>query len=363
MVTRRSIRCLAVAPALLALTLTNPAAAQPGSYGFELTRVAEGVYATIRREPPGFLLEPNTVFIINERDVVVVDPGWTPASAREALAALQTLTTKPVRYVVNTHFHDDHLLGNQVYADAYPGVEFISHVHTRADMAETGVTFRKAFIEQLPGNTAMVEQALTSGSFNGTPVTPAMRVALENDLFMAQRYAAEIPGLRPILADITVTDELVLHRGERTIRIRHPGRAATRGDLIVELPEERIVITGDILIGPMPVAGGSFISDWIDVLANIRSLGATTYIPGHGSVHHDNVYLDYLHGLLTSTRDQAAEAVRAGLTQQQTLEKVDLTEFRRQFAQGDAFKRFLFTMYYTNMAVPIAYSEAGGKIE
>ena len=94
---------------------------------FELIKIADGIYAAIRTEPPGLTVNANTVFIINENDVVVVDTTLTPGTAREEIAALKRITNKPVRYVINTHWHDDHIMGNQAYKEAFPGVEFIAH--------------------------------------------------------------------------------------------------------------------------------------------------------------------------------------------------------------------------------------------
>src|SRR5215213_4852395 len=110
---------------------------------FEVVKVAEGVYAAVRREPPGLTVNANSVFIINDEDVVVVDTTLTPGSARETLAALRKLTDKPVRYVVNTHWHDDHLLGNVAYRDAFPAADFIAHENTREYLPTTGLKNRQ----------------------------------------------------------------------------------------------------------------------------------------------------------------------------------------------------------------------------
>ncbi len=104
--------------ALFASAFCPAALAQGGS--FEMVRLAEGVYLARRTEPAGLTTNANSVFIINEEDVVVVDSTLTPGTAREEIAALRKLTTKPVRYVVNTHRHDDHVMGNVAYREAFP---------------------------------------------------------------------------------------------------------------------------------------------------------------------------------------------------------------------------------------------------
>jgi cyclase len=99
---------------------------------FEVVKVADGIYAALRKEPPGFAVESNSVFIVCEEDVIVVDAQSNYASTREVLAALRGVTNKPVRYVINTHWHDDHIVGNRVYAEAFPGLEFIAHARLPA---------------------------------------------------------------------------------------------------------------------------------------------------------------------------------------------------------------------------------------
>src|SRR5689334_12057209 len=98
---------------------------------FKIVKLSDGVYAAIRTEPPGLTVNGNSVFIINDDDVVVVDTTLTPGTAREIIAEIKKLTHKPVKYVINTHWHDDHIMGNAAYREAFPGVEFIAHTATR----------------------------------------------------------------------------------------------------------------------------------------------------------------------------------------------------------------------------------------
>src|SRR3982750_1025485 len=130
---------------LFALLFVSPLMASAQAEKFEVVKVADGVYAAIRKEPPGFAVESNSVFIIREDGVGVVDAQSNIASTKAVLAALRKLTDKPVKYVINTHWHDDHIIGNQVYADAFPNVEFIAHAKTRAYLPTDGMTNRKKF--------------------------------------------------------------------------------------------------------------------------------------------------------------------------------------------------------------------------
>src|ERR1044071_2955862 len=102
--------------------------------GFTVERLADGVFALVRKDLPGLLVNSNVLFIVNDEDVVVVDTNYTPASAEAALAVLRGITSKPVRYVVNTHRHTDHTSGNQVYRAASPQAEIVGHPLLREDL-------------------------------------------------------------------------------------------------------------------------------------------------------------------------------------------------------------------------------------
>ena len=134
---------------------------------FELIKLADGIYAAIRTEPPGLTVNANAVFIINPDDVVVVDTTLTPGTAREEIAALKRLTNKPVKYVINTHWHDDHIMGNQAYKEAFPGVEFIAHVNTKNYLPTTVLANRQA---------AMSEQGCLARALRWEPAVTSWRL-------------------------------------------------------------------------------------------------------------------------------------------------------------------------------------------
>jgi glyoxylase-like metal-dependent hydrolase (beta-lactamase superfamily II) len=248
---------------LIALAASLVASAQ--SKKFEMVKLAEGVYAAVRNDAPGFAVESNSVFIICDKDVVVVDAQSNLAATRETLAALRQLTKKPVRYVINTHWHDDHIIGNQVYREAFPDVEFIAHAATRAYLPAEGMTNREKFHQGIP---QFVEQfrALLKSNKNsrGEPLTAEQRASIESDLALAEGYMTVPPGFQPVLPTMTVEDRLTLYHGGRTIDIRYLGRGHTSGDIVVHLPQERIVVAGDLVVYPIPFVGApqSHVGDW-----------------------------------------------------------------------------------------------------
>ena len=346
---------------LLCLPMAT-AAAQ--SEKFDVVKVAEGVYATIRKDSPGLGAEANDVFIINDEDVVVVDTGVSQSSTREVLAALRKLTPKPVRYVVNTHWHDDHVLGNQVYREAFPAADFIAHAETREYLPGVGLERRKQAFTGAAGFVVRLKELVAQNkSLTGQPLTDEERAVYLNDIKIGERFVAEGPTTPVVLPTITVRDRLTIHRGARTIEIMQLGRGHTAGDLVVHLPREGVVITGDLVVWPVPYVGSeqSHINDWAATLQQLIALRPTVIIPGHGPVMRDDAYVRTLANMFAHISRQTASAVARGETLEQTRKSVDLSEFRQQLAGDSQLRRLLFHVYVAEPAVAAAFREATEK--
>lgn len=129
------IRSILFQPYVLALSLAVLAAATPmcGQSERKMTKLAEGVYE-IQHPNTGGNVNGNTTLIIGERQVLVVDTCYLPSEARADIAQILKWTDRPVSFVLNTHFHNDHNLGNRAYMDAFPALTIIAHVETKKEM-------------------------------------------------------------------------------------------------------------------------------------------------------------------------------------------------------------------------------------
>jgi cyclase len=347
--------CLAAAPAALG---------QAGN--FELVKLADGVYVARRTEPPGLTVNANSVFIINEEDVVVVDATLTPGTAREEIAALKKLTDKPVRYVVNTHWHDDHVLGNVAYREAFPGVDFIAHEKTREYLPTTGLKNRQMAMSPggYPGFIAALKQRLEKNeSVFGGPLDEEERAALKGDIQIAERYMAENPSVAVVLPTVTLGERLTLHRGTRRIDILYLGRGHTSGDIVVHLPQEGIVVAGDLVIHPVPYVGNpqSHPGDWGETLDRLLALKHTMIVPGHGPVLRDDTYVKLMSRLFGSMKQQVAAAAARGETLEQVRKSVNLDELRKAFVGDSRVRRDIFDSYVLGAGLAAAYADATAK--
>ena len=346
---------------ILIATLTGTA--QPR---FKIVKLAKGVYAAIRTEPPGLTVNANSVFIINDSDVVVVDTTLTPGTARETIVALKQLTNKPVKYVINTHWHDDHIMGNQAYRDAFPGVEFIGHEKMCEYLPTTGLANRQAAMSEqgYPGFIKALRSRLEKNeSIFGGPMDQEERDTYQSSAEIAERYMAENPKVEIILPTTTVQDRLTLQRGKRTIHIRYLGRGHTSGDLVVYLPKEQIVITGDLVVWPVPYVGSpqSHPGEWSKALDQILTLHPKTIVPGHGPVLTDDAQVKEMSKLFATIDEQVRAAVKRGETLDQIHKDLNLDSFRDFFAGNSRIRKLIFQNYVAGPAVDAAYLDATSK--
>jgi cyclase len=352
-------------------TISNPATAatqsnesESAARNFDLQKLAGGVYAVIRKEPPGFMVDANNVLIINDDDVVVVDSNGAPSITKEVLAALRKLTNKPVKYVINTHWHDDHIRGNQVYREAFPGVEFIAHQAMRDYLPAQGAINRKQFLEGAPQFLEVIKGSLQKNkSLTGNDLPAEERASHLSDIKLAELVLSEGAAAQTILPTITIADRLTLYRADRVIDILHLGPGHTGADIVVHLPKERILITGDLVVWPVPLVGDpqSHIEEWPSTLDKLCALDPNTIVPGHGPVLHDLSYLKTLGAMFASISKQTKEAVSRGETLEQTRKSVKLEEFQKQLAGESPVRRLLFSNYVAYPAVSVAFREASAK--
>jgi glyoxylase-like metal-dependent hydrolase (beta-lactamase superfamily II) len=247
-----------------------------------LTTVAEGVHVlrhtgAARRGA----FSGNTTVVIGDRDVLVVDSGYLPSVAREDIAVIRKWTGKPVRYLVNTHWHGDHTWGNAAYAEAFPGVGVIAHRKTADGMAG----YLAPMVQRNSGMPAAMNKALETGvDLDGEPLSPGRRKEIESGLAAAVTRAEEFTRVSMLLPTLTLEHELTLDLGNRPVVLKHFGKGNTSGDVIVWLPNERVAVMGDLVVSPNPYFFGGFPAEWSRTLQRALDLGPQTVVPGHGAV-------------------------------------------------------------------------------
>jgi len=352
---------LAAATAAKAVPTDSPAVNPAATVGFSVEKLADGIFAAVRTDPPGLMVDANSLFIVNERDVVVVD---APEASAEMITALRKVTDKPVSFLINTHWHDDHVIGNAVWRKAYPDVRFIAQASLREYLPYTGLNNRKQMIEGAPQFAAQMQAQMDKGrNLRDEPISEEERVSYASDIRLVKHYEEVVPGTETVLPDIDVDEDLILVRGNRRIEVRHLGNGHTRADLVVWLPKERIAATGDLVVWPIPLVGSdqSHVRDWPATLDALLALKPAVLLPGHGPVLHDTDYVKQERDLFASIDTQVAAAVASGDSLEAARKAVDLSAFRLQFAGESKVRQFAFGMYVTGPAVESAYRDATAR--
>jgi cyclase len=273
----------------------------PGDARFDVKKIADGVHVAVAA--PAYKVNCNTAIIESDDGVVVVDTHSKPSAARVIVQELRALTAKPVRYVVNTHFHWDHWHGNEVYPAAYPNAEIITNQITREAMVKKGLKRIQDHVRQMPAEITRLRAELAAAT------SPDQRAKLTADLRLAEAYQAEVGALKPALPTMAFERTMTLYRRDREIQLLYLGRAHTEGDVFVYLPKEKVVITGDAVIGWTPFMGDGYPEDWVGTLDRLAELDFTHLVMGHGEPAGRDwlkTFRAYVHDMVEAVREEAA---------------------------------------------------------
>jgi glyoxylase-like metal-dependent hydrolase (beta-lactamase superfamily II) len=344
-------------PFVAALTLLVPVVYADEIYpGYEWHELGDSIYVHSRVDPLAGPVDGSSTVIVNSEDVFVVDTHINPAVARAVIEKIRKITDKPVTHVVNTHWHDDHTNGNHAYRQAFPDVKIVAHRATLASLREEWQPMEE---ERQANYKAIAGRDLLAAADAVEADDPERAMGIRIYAGYRDALEPELPTMELVYPDLLFDDELVFERGERTIVISWLGRGNTEGDAVVWLPEEKVLITGDVLVAPIPYAFDSPMGDWIGTLGRMAELGAETIVPGHGAVQRDTRYLKQVARLLEATLSAVAEAKAAGVAYADLGEAVDLSELEGLFAGRDPMRGYAWRSYYLAPGLESAWTSLG----
>ena len=296
--------------------------------------IASGIYQFMTMRD-AYVRQTDSVVIVNEKDVLVFDTNTRPSSAQLILTEIRKITDKPVRYLVNSHWHPDHWSGNEVYAQAFPGLKIIATEETRQFMHNVANAWPAHFSAELKRRqTEFAEQTKKDQQATGSAPTFEQRRQMEDDLQNYQNFVDEALTLHRIYPTLTYVDKLTLIHGGREFRFMSVTGDA-EGTTVLYLPKEKILITGDAVSYPIPYVTPPPTRQARSLRA-LSELEVDTIIPGHGPAFHDKDYLNLEVALLESVTHGVREALQKGmLTLDEVQKAVTADELREKFAHGD----------------------------
>ena len=294
---------------------------------FTFHKIREDIYQAIGTG--NLTVGANGGIIINENDVMIVDSHITPAAAWALQKELATLTDKPIRYVVNTHFHYDHAHGNEFFFGDR-NIEIIGHRFTREKLesgeSKYGLTWRLN-VGDLPTkikNKKMELAAITNDN-------PELKEQISQQLAILENYQTASNALIPTPPTITLTKRLKLNRGNREIQLLFFGRGHTGGDVVVFLPKERVLLTGDLLTSGIAYMGDAYLREWAETLEKVKSLDFDVILPGHGSAFTDRNKIDNFQAYLLDMWSKIAEKHSARMNVTEAAKTIDMTNHNKHY--------------------------------
>jgi cyclase len=356
------------AAAVLAALAAAPAHADTvNTRELQVHELAAGVYTIRHPDPTDDFPDGNTTVVVGEREVLVIDTGYLPSSADADIARIRRWTDKPVRWVVNTHWHNDHVGGNQRYRLAWPGAEVVGHEETRRMVDARVRSYVRRFV--MPESTfgrqreTLRRTAETGVDAQGAAVDADARRVAAASLARLERALAEFRGIVLEPPTVTFDSGLRIDLGGRIVELKHLGRGNTGGDVVAWLPAERILVAGDLVDHPVPYAFGGYPSEWIVTLDRLAALDPALVVPGHGEPLRGKGYIERVAALLRGVRQQVNELLErhgGGFTLDEVQKAIDLTEARRAFAGDDADNREFFDASMASL-IRSVYAEARAR--
>ncbi len=240
---------------------------------FTIQKLADGVFAAVSKNG-GYAICNAGIVDLGDA-TLIFDPFMTPEAAEDLKKASQLLTGHVVKYVVNSHYHNDHIGGNQVFDKA----SIISTKRTRELIAK----FQPEEIADDKKSAPVRLERIKSK--NTSLMNPH---ELEENIMWMGYYEALVTSndsLKAIVPDMTFNDQLILHGTKRTIMLLSYGEGHSESDLFLYLPSEQIAFLGDLLfIQNHPWLGHGDPNKWKTYLDSIASLNVKILVPGHGPV-------------------------------------------------------------------------------
>jgi len=293
-----------------------------GAHRFE--KVAEGIYYASASGTMN--VGANSPVIVTDTEALIIDSETSPAAGRALVQDIKAFTDKPVKYVIDSHYHYDHLFGNQIFG---PDVQVIGHDHTRQRLQTNTMeqfTFLNS-VKPVPERVAGLRQRIAQEK------DPQQKATLERQVQNSLAYLEQVKEVKQTPPNLTFDNTMTLYRGGRELHLMYLGRGHTDTDVVTFLPRERVVATGDLMESVISYLGDSYPQDWIATLEKLKALDFDTVLPGHGvpfkGKEKITAFQQYLRDLIAQTDTYR----RQGLSAEDAAKKVDLTKHSTEFPQ------------------------------
>ena len=323
------------------------------------TEVADGVHVGIREPSTRLPVMGNTTIVVGGDGVLVFDGGALPLWSERVVEKVRSLTPLPVTHIVISHWHQDHSWGISELLKAYPAAQVVAHRNTR-DALATRAESDEAGVRDLA---SQMRASLTELLTQEIAADRRQRVqqALIDVPLLDREWKRLTTTVPTRVFDERLAIDLGADRGARRVELLHLGLGNTAGDIVLWLPAERIVASGDLIVRPTPYGFGSYPAAWADTLRALKALDPVLIVPGHGDLQRDRAYVDLLIETLELVAAQMAPLVEQGLSQEDAAAKLDFSSVEPRFTGGDAQLTTLFDIWFKQPIAQAAWKIARGE--
>jgi glyoxylase-like metal-dependent hydrolase (beta-lactamase superfamily II) len=301
--------------------------------------------------------EGNSILIEQSTGLVVVDGGGSPAAGESIVNQIRAISSKPVRYLIYTHYHGDHNLGAGAFLAVWPNISIVSTDETRADMVGPPMDYIKTYSKDYAGEIAFARDQLKRSD-----LSPSLRLGWQQMVDVGGSIVAGYKDLKAYPATLTFHQSVTIADADMPVEVSFLGKANTNGDAVIWIPREKVICTGDIVVNPIPYAAASFPSSWIDVLTNIDEFDFSYLIPGHGEVQTDRLYVGKVRAALLEVIKQVEPLAKKGVKLEDVYKQTDFKLLTAAFSEGDDWKKQEFSSFFLHSIIKNVYFEATGQI-
>jgi cyclase len=294
---------------------------------FDLQKVAEGVY--FAHAHPQALTNCNSAIFVRSKDVVVVDSHSKPSAASSLIAQIRReITPKPVRYVINSHFHWDHTQGNHAYRTMGTPIDFIASSMTRQLMSDLAVARLKASIDEVPPQIDALRQRAAHSS------NAAEKAFCAEQIRQMQAYMAELKDYTLELPTITFDKSYQLRDAAFDLHLEFYGHAHTGGDVFVLCPQRRALASGDASHGFLPFIADGYPRAWPATIDAVNKLDFQFQMPGHGPYQSDHAMMMNQRNYIEELTGKVERGRQAGLTVAEMQQRFTLASLKSLQSNG-----------------------------
>lgn len=272
---------------------------------FYLEKVADGIFAALAK--PQVMTNSNAAIFVLSRDVLVVDAHSKPSAAASLLAQIKKeVTDKPVRYLVNSHFHWDHTQGDRAYKTANPQVEIISSEATKQLMIQLQRDRLKESLDTVPGMVETLRARLARAS------KQEERDWCNEQLRQLAAYRQEMKDYPLELPTKTFAQTYVIQDASGELQLGFHGKAHTAGDIQVFSPSKKVIAAGDAVIGFLPNLNDGYPRPWPKTIDMLGAQPFDHIIGGHGEVQHGRTRMTQFRNYIEDLTARVERAKKAG---------------------------------------------------